>query len=62
MGRPVEGQEVDRTIVRRARAGLLAALIALLMLFSALPASADSGRSDRSDRGGGASAQNITWE
>jgi hypothetical protein len=53
---------MDRTIVRRARAGLLAALIALLMLFSALPASADSSKGDRSHPGGGNSAQNVTWE
>jgi len=42
------------TIVRRTRAGLLAALVALLMVLSALPASADSK--------GNSSPRNITWE
>lgn len=50
---------MDRTIVQRARAGLMAVLIALLMVFTALPASADS---DKSDRGGGYQTSGITWE
>lgn len=46
-------------LVRGTRVGLIAALVALVMLFAAVPASADTGKNGD---GGGATAQNVTWE